>query len=206
MVDIFRNLSIEDSMENRTRQRLSREDWVREALEVLQERGADGVKIVVIAKRMGVTSGSFYWHFKGLQDLLDCLLDYWERELTDAIMELAKSFGGPPKDRILNLMLRVIEEDAAAYDHAILVWARKDPAANEVFARTLRKRFDFARWMFRQCGFSHRQAAIRGRLMVAYLMGESATDLKSDANWKAGIRAKHKLMTDPSDRSAQRAG
>jgi AcrR family transcriptional regulator len=186
-------------MEKRTRQRLSREDWVREALGVLQERGADGVKIVVIAERMGVTSGSFYWHFKDLQDLLNCLLDYWEHELTDAIIELAKSFGGPPKDRILNLMLQVVEEDAAAHNHAILVWARKDPAANEVFSRTLRKRFDFARWMFKQCGFSDWQAKIRGRLMVAYLMGESATDLKSDANWKAGIRAKHKLMTVPSD-------
>jgi AcrR family transcriptional regulator len=186
-------------MDKQTRQRLSREDWVREALGVLQERGADGVKIVVIAERMGVTSGSFYWHFKDLQDLLDCLLDYWEHELTDAIIELAKSFGGPPKDRILNLMLQVVEEDAAAYDHAILVWARKDPAANEVFSRTLRKRFDFARWMFKQCGFSDWQAKIRGRLMVAYLMGGPATDLKSDANRKAGIRAKHKLMTVPSD-------
>jgi len=46
--------------------RLTREDWVRGAIEALQERGVDGVKIVVIAHRLGVTSGSFYWHFMGL--------------------------------------------------------------------------------------------------------------------------------------------
>jgi len=189
-------------MEKKTKRRLGREDWVREALEVLQERGVDGVKIVVIAERMGVTSGSFYWHFKGLQDLLVCLLDYWERELTDAVMEQAKAFSGPPEDRILNLMVQVIEEDAAVYDHAIAVWARNDPAAGQVFQRTLRKRFDFATWMFKQCGFSNGQAAIRGRLMVAYLMGESATDLKSDPRWKAAVKEKYKVLTNRRNRAS----
>jgi len=193
-------------MESKRKPRLSREDWVRRALEVLRERGVDGIKIVVIAERMGVTSGSFYWHFKNLQDLLDCLLDYWERELTDAVIEVAKDLPGPPEDRILNLMLQVIEQDAAVYDPAISVWAKSDPAAKAVFERTLRKRFDFARWMFQQCGFSDRQAGIRGRLMVAYLMGETAADLKSDRNWKAMMKEKHKVLTSRNDRSAEVGG
>ena len=191
-------------MVKRATRRLGREDWVREALEALQERGVDGVKIVVIADRMGVTSGSFYWHFKGLPDLLDCLLDYWERELTDTVMEAAKAYSGPPEDRILNLMVQVIEENAAVYDHAIFIWAQKDQKAKTVHQRTLHKRFDFARWMFKQCGFSDRQARIRGRMMVAYLMGESATDLKSDPKWRAGIREKHKILTSRSDRPMKR--
>ena len=53
----------------RKRPQLGREDWILEALKVLEERGIDGVKVVIIAERMGVTSGSFYWHFKGLPDL-----------------------------------------------------------------------------------------------------------------------------------------
>ncbi len=189
---------------NQTR-RLSRADWVRGALDVLRERGVDGVKIVVIAERMGVTSGSFYWHFKGLQDLLDCLLDYWERELTDAIRDQARSFTGAPEDRILNLMVQVVEEDAAVYDHAISIWARSDPAARKVFERTLQNRFDFAAWMYKQVGFSEKQARIRGRLLVAYLMGESATNLKSEPNWKAEIREKHKLLISRATQRSRRA-
>jgi AcrR family transcriptional regulator len=183
-------------MEAANKPRLGREDWVLGALEVLKERGVDGVKIVVIAERMGVTSGSFYWHFKNLQDLLDSLLEFWERELTDAVIEVARGFDGLPEARILNLMLQVIEQDAAAYDPAIAVWAKSDPAAKAVFERTLRKRFDFARWMFEQTGFSDRQAITRGRLMVAYLMGETAADLKSDPNWQAEIREKYKVLTN----------
>jgi AcrR family transcriptional regulator len=189
-------------MEMPKKTRLSREDWLQETLKILQQRGVESVKIVVIAERMGVTSGSFYWHFKNLRDLLDCLLEFWERELTDAVMETAKAFSGSPEDRILNLMLQVIEEDAAVYDHAISVWARNDPAAHEVYHRTLHKRFDFAAWMFKQCGFSDRQAAIRGRLMVAYLMGESATDLKSDPRWKAAIKEKYKVLTNRRSRAS----
>ena len=149
---------------------------------------------MVIAERMGVTSGSFYWHFKNLRDLLDSLLEFWERELTDSVMEAAKTFRGSPEDRILNLMLQVIEEDAAIYDHAVSLWARNDPRAKEVFDRTLQKRFDFACWMFKEAGFTERQSRVRGRLMVAYLMGETAADLKSDRSWKSLIREKHKLL------------
>ncbi len=189
-------------MEMPKKTRLSREDWLQETLKVLQQRGVESVKIVVIAERMSVTSGSFYWHFKNLRDLLDSLLEFWERELSDAVMETAKAFSGSPEDRILNLMLQVIGEDAAIYDHAISVWARNDPAAHEVYQRTLHKRFDFAAWMFMQCGFSDRQAAVRGRLMVAYLMGESATDLKSDPRWKAAIKEKYKVLTNRRSRAS----
>ena len=182
------------------RVRLSQADWLLETLEVLQQQGIDGVKIVVIAERLGVTSGSFYWHFKNLRDLTDKLLEYWERELTDAVVVVAKAYDGPPEGRILNLMLQVVREDAAVFDHAISIWARKDPAAQKVFERVLNKRFDFARWMFKQVGFGEKEARIRGRLMVAYLMGESATDLKSQRNWKAEIKATFEVLMGRGDR------
>jgi AcrR family transcriptional regulator len=171
-------------MDEQKSKRLTREDWVHDALEVLQERGVDGVKIVVIAKRLGVTSGSFYWHFKALRDLLECILDFWETELTDAIIAEAREFTELPDQRILDLMRQVIEHDATVYDHAILIWARTDPVARETLDRAMRKRLDFAGWMFKQAGFSNRQAAIRGRLMVGYLMGESSVSLKSNSKWK----------------------
>lgn len=186
-------------MAKQSRKRLAREDWVHGALEVLQERGVAGVKIVVIAKRLGVTSGSFYWHFKELRDLQICLLEYWESDLTDAIIRKAKKFSGTPEERILGLMLQVIENDAAFHDHAILIWARSDPLAKETFERTLQKRFEFARWMFRQAGFSNRQAVIRGRLMVTYLMGESSTSLKSDPKWKNTIQGEFQVLIRPTN-------
>lgn len=172
----------------------TREDWLRAGLEVLQERGIHGVKVVHIAKRLGVTSGSFYWHFNGLPDLQNGLLEYWEHQLTDAVIVAAKSFPGPPTERILTLMHQVIVEDAAAIDQTISVWSRSDPAVREVYQRTLHKRFDFARWMFEEAGFTSQQALARGRLMVVYLMGESSTDLKAIKTWKSILNQEFELL------------
>jgi hypothetical protein len=98
-------------------------------------------------------------------------------------------------------MLRVIENNAAVHDRAISVWAMRVPATHEVFERTLHKRFEFACWMFKQAGFSDKQARTRGRLMVAYLIGEASTNLKSNRNWKSIIQEQFELIAGPRGRS-----
>ncbi len=175
--------------------RLTREDWIEASMQILLERGVGGVKVTLIAERLNVTSGSFYWHFKGVQDLLDCLLDHWEVELTDKIIERAKALDETPEARILTLMTSVVEFDAAVPDHAIRVWSLVDMNARRVYERTLQKRFDFAAWMFRQAGFAGRDARARGRLMVAYLMGEPSANLKSNRRWKSIIRDEFNVLT-----------
>ena len=84
--------------------RLGREDWIRGGLELLGTSGIEKVKIVPLAEKLGVTSGSFYWHFTNRRQLYNELLEYWEREMTDKAIEQAKHFAGPPKERILLLM------------------------------------------------------------------------------------------------------
>ena len=184
-------------MEKEAKRRLGREDWIQAALETLFEKGVGGIKIVVLAERMGVTSGSFYWHFKKLQDLLDAVLDYWEHHLTDHIIRNAREFFGAPEERIYRLMEQVIREGAAEPDHAISVWAKTDPSVSEVFHRTVERRYDFAAWMFAQAGFEEEDARTRGRVMVAYLMGESSAGLKADPDWEVLLRHHWRFLLRP---------
>lgn len=58
--------------------RLNRENWLKEARKVLVSSGVDQVKIVLLARRLKVTRGSFYWHFKHRQELLEALVSDWE--------------------------------------------------------------------------------------------------------------------------------
>ena len=194
MVDGILIMSIENSMEKQSSKRLARVDWIRGAIETLQERGIEGIKVVVLAERLGVTSGSFYWHFKNLRELQLSVLEYWENELTNKAAELASAFEGSAEERIFDLMLYVMNEDAATADHAILVWARNDKVARDVFERTLEKRFSFSSWMFMEAGYSAKQAERRARLMVAYLMGESSTSLKSKRNWRKILREQFEIL------------
>ena len=122
---------------------LTRDDWLRGALETMRSAGIDGVKVAPLAERLGVTTGSFYWHFKNRRELLDLLLDFWERTMTDAAKEEAERFEGSPDARILYLMQRVMEGDLAGYDLPIWQWAQSDEGARKVFQRALKKRFEF---------------------------------------------------------------
>ena len=160
-------------MEHHTSRQLGPGDWIHAALDLLIIAGIEGIKVVSLASRMGVTSGSFYWHFKNRQELTDALLVFWERKMTDSVIESAKTFEGPPQERIWSLMEQVMSTGMARYDLAIWHWAQTDPIAQVTFRRTLDKRFAFAKWMFEQAGFDKPQAEARGRMMVSYMMAES---------------------------------
>ena len=95
----------ENKTASKMKGRLGRQDWILAAVQALEENGVDGIKIVVIAQQLNVTSGSFYWHFKGLRQLQNAVLNHWELALTDQIIQHARQFEGPPAERILNLMI-----------------------------------------------------------------------------------------------------
>ena len=179
-------------------EKLSRDDWTQAALETMRSAGVDGVKVAPLASQLGVTTGSFYWHFKNRRELLEALLDFWERAMTDLPIEEAKRFEGSPNDRILFLMKRIMAGDLAGYDLPIWLWAQSDGGARRAFQRALKKRFEFCAWMFRQAGFSRQQAENRGRMMVVYLMGESTLIPESEFGQADSIRQKHKILTAPS--------
>jgi len=175
---------------------VARGDWLKAALTMCAS-GIDRVKIAPLATTMGITTGSFYWHFKNRQELLDELLVYWEREMTDAAIDAAKQFPGAPAERILGLMETVLADNHARYDLPIWHWAQSDGNAGRVFRRVLKKRFSFAAWMFSEVGFSRKQAEVRGRMMVIYMMGESTLIPSDMEKRKELIRLKHAILVAP---------
>lgn len=174
--------------------RASRDVWISAAIEVLHAQGAVSIQVMPLARHLGLTSGSFYWHFKNVQDLLDGVLDHWESHLTDNILKDAQAFNGPPKERILSLMLQVVREEAAVPDHAISAWAKNDAHASTVYSRTIQKRVEFAKWMFSEAGFSSEEAGARGGLLVTSLMGNAMTDLTSNESWEKIVHDQWRVL------------
>lgn len=68
-------------------QRLSREDWILAALRAMSHQGMSGIAVEPLAKSLGTTKGSFYWHFRDRADLVLAALERWEREGTEAVIE-----------------------------------------------------------------------------------------------------------------------
>ena len=66
--------------------RLNAETWERAALEAIAELGLPGVAVEPLAKKLGVTKGSFYWHFADREALLHAALKRWEKRSTDDVI------------------------------------------------------------------------------------------------------------------------
>ena len=110
--------------------RLSISDWMRTARLALLHSGPDGVRVEPLARALGVTKGSFYWHFRDRADLLEALLAEWEAEaslLSDAI-----GSSNPAAD-LRKILLEVERRTHASErgewpsDAAIFAWAAVDP-------------------------------------------------------------------------------
>ena len=178
--------------------RQTRESWVLAALETLHKEGIEKVRVERLAKKLGVTKGSFYWHFKDRTDLLDSLLDYWSNELTQSVLDYAKTFYGDPRQRIYNTLDEVIGKERAAYDPAIRSWANHDSQAKRVVAQIDKIRMSFLQGLFVDAGFNEDDAEIRARLMYYYILGEHFVTLKEPMSIRMGkLRKKVDLLLQP---------
>jgi AcrR family transcriptional regulator len=185
-------------MAARARRRLSRESWLEEALRALDEGGLGTLKVLPLARKLGASRGSFYWHFRDRDDLLRSVLDYWDTELTDAVIERAAELRGGARERLLALMQEVVEQRRGRYDPAVRTWALHDPTAAPVVRRVDRKRLGFLKRLFVEMGFSSDQAEARARLALGFMVTEHLLLVEEPAaRRKKLLRLRHAVLTRP---------
>jgi AcrR family transcriptional regulator len=151
--------------------RLSREEWLEKALDILAEKHNALLNIDALVKRMGVTKGSFYWHFKDRDDFLTQLLDYWVYEFNEKVPEaLNKAVGGQDaKIRLRFLLAYLVEHDCAKYDMLVRSWAAQDPKVDKILVKIDKLRLNTVTALFTEIGFSDTDAKIRARIFVTFV-------------------------------------
>src|SRR5260221_12707598 len=76
--------------------RLTRDDWITAALAAIADGGLAAVGVEPLAARLGATKGSFYWHFKNRDALLEAAIRRWEKETTtDVVAEITTAHAAP---------------------------------------------------------------------------------------------------------------
>jgi len=149
--------------------RLSRQEWLRRALEVLAEAGPAKLTIQDLSETLGVSRGSFYWHFKNREDFVLALLDFWHDEYTTKVPAAVEAQGGTGRDKFRSFLRLVREKNLVQYDMPIRSWAMQDPDIAERVHRTDEFRLDFLRGLLAEIGFSGSTQEIRARSCIAYL-------------------------------------
>ena len=98
--------------------RLTRARWLEEGLTVLQEDGPAALAADRMAKRLGVSRGSFYWHFANAMDFAAAVLAEWEDRWTNQIIAAIEAVGGKPQQRLFALIEKTGGQDASIYASA----------------------------------------------------------------------------------------
>ncbi|MDI2131071.1 TetR/AcrR family transcriptional regulator [Yinghuangia seranimata] len=158
--------------------RTPRSTWIEQALAALAEGGPDAVRVDVLAKELGVTRGSFYWHFKDRGALLEALLDTWEQKGADEVIARAEAAGADPRDKVRVLGTSVPASPLMPVDLAIRDWARRDPAVAERLRRVDNRRMDYLRTLFRS--FCPDPDDVEARCMLAFSLGVANQSLAAE--------------------------
>ena len=159
-------------------QRVTREDWLNVARDILVSDGVAEVKVLTIGERLQVARSSFYWYFKSRKDLLDALLADWEA-LNTAILvrhcEMpAKSITGAVCNFFRCFVDRALFDQRL--DFAVREWARRDGSVRRVIDRADDTRLAAVAAMFRRYGYSDYEADVRARILYFMQLGYHALD------------------------------
>lgn len=160
---------MENKSQKNTSKRLTREAWLEKALNVLSKEGNGKLRIASITAALGVSKGSFYWHFKDRADFLHALLKYWEDFFTRRVRDAAEVKGGTAKERLCHVMAMVIREDLSKYDTAFDAWAAHEPDIRPKVQSIYQFRYDYIRSLFRELGFRGNELDLRVQAFRGYL-------------------------------------
>lgn len=173
---------------------LTRQDWIDRGLKALAETGVETVRVEPLAKLMGVTKGSFYWHFKNREDMLEAILQEWVKRQTNSIIERVEALGGDATTKLLYLFELAVQDDGRA-ENAIRAWATSDSKITTVIAQVDQRRLDYTKDLFLQVGFAPFEAMVRARMVYYALVGEFTIGARSDqAERLAEIRLQHAIL------------
>jgi AcrR family transcriptional regulator len=160
--------------------RLSREAWLAQALDVLARHGNAKLRVETIAAALGVTTGSFYWHFKDRDEFLESLVRYWGTMSTDPVIEHVSNLGGDARQRLIALTDLVMRGDYARFDVSVRAWAAQEPAIQPLVIEVDRRRLAFVRSLFAELGFEGSELEMRTRACIGYISLDPAIRDASD--------------------------
>ena len=116
-----------------TEERLSAADWVRAGLRALASSGFTALKADSLAKALGVSRGSFYWHFADIDAFHQAVLQGWREIAYDNIVE---ELQGSPAQRLRHLLSRAFRADQPL-ERAVRAWATAQPKVRAMVAECI---------------------------------------------------------------------
>jgi AcrR family transcriptional regulator len=154
--------------------RLSKENWLDHGLKILAKSGPDGLKAEPLAKSLSVSRGSFYWHFKDIEEFHFELLTYWRQRATMDVIALVEEETSPGSR--LGVLMRIGMTGDNALERNVRSWAAQSNAASDAVGSVDKMRIEYLSRLLISAGVPREHARTRatfiywayaGRVMVS---------------------------------------
>ena len=149
----------------------TREDWIKAGFEILKTKGVSGVKVEVLARKLGVTKGGFYGYFLNREAFLQAMLDYWADILTNQIIKSIGNLSGTLPEKLQKLLHTVDNIKFDDTERPMFSWAILDPKAEKVVMRAIKERLEFLTSLFIEEDFSKEEAERRANIVHHFMAG-----------------------------------
>lgn len=149
-------------------------DWIAGSFEALRDGGIDALRVEPLAKRLGVSKGSFYHHFENRRALHMALLGEWERLGTSQIIDEVSDSSPDAAVRLRTLAHETMKSDpfTDGIETGIRSWAAADDQVAAAVGRVDDRRLSFAEGLLRELGVPKALAKRRSLLLYRVLIGE----------------------------------
>ncbi|TDJ33753.1 MAG: TetR/AcrR family transcriptional regulator [Gammaproteobacteria bacterium] len=149
--------------------RLSARDWADAALDAIARGGIGAVSVEPLARQLGVTKGSFYWHYANREALLVAALELWVQEietLAAAAREVLE-----PRQRVLDTFRLASGRHRAHSAYATLAAHADHPLVRPALEQVARRRMDDMTQAYRDLGLDADTARQRAQLSFSAYLG-----------------------------------
>ena len=155
-------------------EQLSAKDWLDQGLKVLAHNGFTALKAEPLAKEMGVSRGSFYWHFKDIGAFQLAILARWREVAAEQI--IANVEAASKHENPLTLLLRRVFGERLALENAVRTWATLDPAARAAVQAIDQRRLGYVEGLLKQSGLPAETARARAQILYWAFLGFALSD------------------------------
>lgn len=145
-------------------------DWEQAALELIAEKGVSALGVEPLARRMGITKGSFYWHFPGRDELLERALKRWESQ-DSAHLKMALKADQQPAERLAQFVWRTSRQTLTHRIYVALCATPDDPRVGPVLKRVTSRRIKYLSAAFEELGLDPTAARQRANLVYSSYVG-----------------------------------
>lgn len=156
---------------------LAVDDWIQAGFALLAEGGPDALRIGRLCDRLGVTKGSFYWHFSDMNAYRTALVDAWG-DLQDADRRgFIDTHIADPRERLAAMLAMLAAPQHLALERAMRAWALTDERVSSNVWQSDERLLDAIRQAFADYGLDEAEVRLRAMVMMStgvgalYMMG-----------------------------------